>query len=187
MSTGVEKLVAIAKSYAPCNINTEKVRYLNLVGPNETTAMRMSMLSMSGCALTMRGFWRLAGVQHRILDTPYIIGHAIADILEIARYYNAWIHCEPTLAQLPTPGDVVFIGGNGHGFEHVFMVVDTNPNDSLCFDIVQGGLPNIDSATVKWSVKNGTVYHGSRPVNGYVSALALGLPDTTEIWHPPQI
>lgn len=187
MSTGVDNLVKIARSYAPCSIMKERVRYLELIAPIESPAMRNAMLGMSGCGLVARGFWRLAGVQHKRLSSPYVIGNAVADIVAIAHDFNAWVPCRPDLLQLPVPGDVVLIGGNGHGWEHILTVVNVHTTDPFTFDLVQGGTPDINSQTVTWHVANGMVMHGNRPVQGWASAEALGLPDTTSVWCPPEV
>ena len=44
----------------------------------------------SSCALFARALWRLAGSAHPILAAPYRVGHAVSDVIEIARDRAAW-------------------------------------------------------------------------------------------------
>ncbi len=77
----------------------------------------------SSCALFVRSLWRLAGCDHPILAQPYRTGHAVSDVIEIARDAGAW-H-EPDEPVQPEPGDVVLVGDPGH--EHVLVVTSVTP------------------------------------------------------------
>lgn len=89
--------------------------YLALIAPGETEAMQRDMLQMNGCALTVRGLWRMAGVNHPILQRPYRIGMAVSDVVQIGKDAGAW----RTTGQ-PLPGDVFLIDN----LEHVGTVVE---------------------------------------------------------------
>lgn len=77
----------------------------------------------SSCGLFARAVWRLAGCAHPILARPYRVGHAVSDVIEIARDAGAW-H-EPDEPLEPGPGDVVVVGDPGH--EHVLVVASVAP------------------------------------------------------------
>ncbi len=102
--------------------------YLALIAPGESDAMQRDMLQMNGCALTVRGVWRDLGVNHAILNRPYRIGMAVADVAQIAKDANAWRRTgEPLI------GDVFLIDN----LEHVGIVID-RPNASSIISIDGG-------------------------------------------------
>ncbi len=102
--------------------------YLALIGPGESDAMLRDMLLMNGCALTVRGLWRQAGVNHSILNRPYKVGMAVADVVQIAKDSDAW-----RTSGEPLVGDVFLIDN----LEHVGTVVE-RPNASQVVS-VDGG------------------------------------------------
>lgn len=100
--------------------------YLDLIGPNESDMMRRDMLQMNGCALTVRGLWRQAGVNHQLLQRPYRIGMAVADVVQIAKDADAW-----RTSGEPLVGDVFLIDN----LEHVGTVIDRpNPSQIVSVD-----------------------------------------------------
>lgn len=141
-------------------------RYLGLIGPHETEAMRHSMSTMSGCGLIIRGMWRELGLDEDRLFGPYKIGQAITDLIRIARENDALRR----KGELPCAGDVVLVGGppGCGGTEHVFTVIDAPP----CFDergkarlvSVDGGQKDeLGRQTIKrkervWSLVNGSIW-----------------------------
>ncbi len=85
--------------------------------------MQHDMLGMSGCALTIRGLWRWAGIVHAILQRPYVLQHAMSDLEVIARERGAWRDAaEMGRGVYPKPGDAVILG-KGTLNEHVFTVL----------------------------------------------------------------
>ncbi len=115
-------------------VTKDKDGYLELVGPHETEATRAAMLTMSGCALTVLGFWRLAQVKAQILATEYRIGQAMADVLAIAKGLSAW-----RTEGLPGLGDAVVVGAEAGGHEHVYTVTSSAPAYRASFDSIDGG------------------------------------------------
>lgn len=120
------EFVFLARSFDGCSVTTARERYLDLVGRDETRPMRdyMALPKTSGCALTVRGLWLLAGLKHKRLEPPYKFGMAVADVVAIAKSFGAWV--EAFGDRRPGPGDVVLVGDNsGPGaWEHVFVVVE---------------------------------------------------------------
>lgn len=102
--------------------------YLELIGPGESEQMRRDMLQMNGCALTVRGLWRQAGVQHSLLTRPYRVGMAVADVVQIAKDADAW-----RTSGEPLMGDVFLVDN----LEHVGTVVE-RPNATTVLS-VDGG------------------------------------------------
>lgn len=123
-------VVDLARSYAGCSVSTDRARYIALVGPDESAQVQNYMADphTSGCALVVRGLWRLAGLRHPRLAPPYHVGAAVADVVAIARELGAWVPMPSVL--MPAPGDVVLVGGGADagGVEHVYTVVDVQPS-----------------------------------------------------------
>ncbi len=158
-----EDAVAVAKGYDGVTAGPDPAAYLNLVGPDETAEMRRAMLTMSGCALAVRGFWRLMGVSHPRLEAPYKPGHAVADVVAIARERGAWVDAKP--CQWPLPGDVVLVGGDpatDGGVEHVFTVCEVDPDAGTIHSIdggqVVAGHQAITGRSRRWEVRKERIW-----------------------------
>ncbi len=116
-----------------------RAAYLDLIGPGESDSMLRDMLQMNGCALTVRGLWRVAGVRHPILNRPYKVGMAVADVVQIARDADAW----RTTGE-PLVGDVFLIDN----LEHVGTVVD-RPNASQVVSIDGGQRDSVGNQLIR--------------------------------------
>jgi len=97
-----------------------RAAYLGLIAPGESPSRADGMAQMSGCALVARAVLR-AFIQHPLLDTPYVTGHAVSDVVAIAREAGALRGPE----RMPEPGDLVVVGGgtDGGGPEHVWIAL----------------------------------------------------------------
>lgn len=131
-----DDFVALARELEGLGAAPEtKAAYLDLIAPVETHGMREAMSSLSGCGLVTRGLWRRCGIVHPRLESPYVIGHAMSDLLSIAAEARA---ATAGLSRWPEPGDAVIVGGgpDGGGPEHVFTVleVDDADNDITALD-----------------------------------------------------
>lgn len=126
------RLANIALPLAPCSAfqNTDVYAGL-LLRPSEaaTTAQRAYYLankSLSTCALTVLGVWRLAGVADPVVTGPYYpdrIGKAFNDIEGLAAKWCAW-ESAPDLAARPLEiGDVWIITDAAGGEAHTGMCV----------------------------------------------------------------
>ncbi len=144
-----EEMASLALAYDGVGVTHDRDGYLELVGPHESEAMRAAMLTMSGCALVVRGLWRMAGVRSPILDAPYLVGRAMSDVVEIAKGAGAW-----RTEELPGLGDAVVVGSTGH--EHVFTVTGApGPGETAVSSIDGGqrdeyGSQRIEARTRKW-------------------------------------
>lgn len=144
MSPERARLVELARSFDECGMSSDPQRYLDLLtGGFEDPRMRACMGMMSGCALVVRGLWRAAGIAHPILEHPYRIGRAVADLIEIAAEANGlW---EGRAVPVFENGDVAIVGGPGAGgVEHVWTIVDDTgdgyPDRETClFTGLDGG------------------------------------------------
>ena len=123
-------MVCLALGYV--GTTAPAIEYLDLIAPGETDARRAEMAKMSGCALVVRGLWRLAGVGHPRLDRPYVTGKAVEDVVSIAREADAL-----RAVLVPEPGDVVHVVGSEHVY--VAVAVEPGPNGSSAVESVDGG------------------------------------------------
>jgi hypothetical protein len=113
--------------------------YLALIAPGESEAMRRDMLQMNGCALVVRGLWRQMGINHNLLNRPYRIGMAVADVVQIAKDSGAW-----RTSGEPLVGDVFLIDN----LEHVGTVVE-RPNGSAVISVDGGQRDNFGNQLIR--------------------------------------
>lgn len=151
-----------------------KAAYLDLIAPQESAVMRDSMARMSGCALVVRGLWRLYGVASERLWKPYKIGAAVSDVVAIGREFKALLPMDTE----PKPGDVVLVGSNDiskkqrYGCpEHVLIVTDFS--DDKCTSIDGGQLEKklqaVKRVTRQVIRPRGQVWIGDRRVMNVIS------------------
>ncbi len=98
----------------------EKTSYTQLVSSSATSVpVKTAMLQMSGCALTVLGLYRMLGLQNIVLQRPYKIGMAVADVIKIAKDNMAWEPAPFRDDYVFAKGDTVIIGTP----EHVYTIV----------------------------------------------------------------
>lgn len=160
----------------------ERQAYLDLVAVGEDPARAAEMAKNSGCGLTIRGIWRLCGVDDPRLKAPYRPGAVISDLFAIARAVQAVVY--PKQDELPDVGDVVLVGSNtdktAGGVEHVFTVVD-HTDDTVTS--VDGGQVDAQGHQIikrltrpaKWDRK---LWIGSRRVACWVDVTRLTFAST---------
>jgi hypothetical protein len=113
-----------------------RARYLALVAPGEEAQKAAEMARMSGCALVARGILREV-LEHELLERTYRIGHAMSDLVEIARRAGGFYDYAD---RIPEPGDLVIVGEGAA--EHVWIAVELlgdDGRDCLDFDGLDGG------------------------------------------------
>lgn len=174
-------IAEVALRYVDVGNTLDSARYLDVMGSpaNGPELVRYLMAGPSTCALFACGVWRLAGVEHGILSSPYRIGRAVSDVVEIARAHDAW-HPSPT--EFLKKGDVVLVADP----EHVIVCIsDAREQNSTSFEIdtVEGGQPgpNGGSAFVRrfargLEIRDGRMWtRGVRPrsVRGRADACAM--------------
>jgi hypothetical protein len=110
--------------------------YLALIGPDESAAMRASMLTMSGCGLVVRGLWREFGMRDPRLFPPYELASVMTTIESMATEAGAWSAGAAGLSSLDV-GDVVYVSQP----DHVGTIVSiARPGDgSVHVTTVDGG------------------------------------------------
>jgi len=64
--------------------NKDRTGYDVLIAPGESEQMTRDMRKMSGCALAVRAWFRLAGIVDRQLCPPYKVGNAFNDVYNVA-------------------------------------------------------------------------------------------------------
>lgn len=179
------RLLQIATSYVGCNAGPEsRDRYRALVAPGEaanvaaamTTAINPAsgMPGMSGCALVIRGFLRLAGMAHAKLAPPYRNAQAVADLFgadphSIGRDFDAIV--TPKNGRRPKAGDIVRVGGYTGEVEHVYIQASSWSGDAV--RSIDGGqrVPNakpserwqtINEKVRTWSEVRGILFDHAR-------------------------
>lgn len=149
--------------------------YLDLVGPDESDAMRAAMLTMSGCGLVVRGLWRRFGMKDARLEAPYQPGSVITNLLAMAQEAGGWTEgLDPDL----DVGDVVYVSEP----DHVGTIVRVDRTDSgVAVTTVDGG--SQDGAgrqkIVTWDRTfslDGTITGGPLVGNGRVVRGCMSLP-----------
>lgn len=149
--------------------------WLDLVAPDESEQMRTAMLGMNGCALLVRGLWRQAGVRHAALTSPYRIGMAVADVVQIAKDAGAWRQGSDGQ---PDVGDVFLIDNP----EHVGTVVE-RPDDTTIRS-VDGGqrdAQGFEAVRDRERVAVGGAWFGNDGVNNAQRRSLVGYCDCTAL------
>lgn len=124
-------LVGLTADTAPSRASCRE-RYLAAIAPGETPAMAAQMARMSGCALVALRGYLAAFIKHPIVSRPYVIGHAVSDLVTVGREAHAIR--EP--GDAPEVGDVVIVGGgtDGGGSEHAWIFVEGTASDAYGVD-----------------------------------------------------
>jgi hypothetical protein len=116
--------------------NAAEQRYEALICCDaDSRAMREQMKRMSGCALCVRGWLRLAGLSDPILEAPYRVGRAVADVFRLGAAHGRILR-----GTAVEPGDIVCVGGGKTlgGTEHVFVVLESDGR--MCTSVDGGQL-----------------------------------------------
>jgi hypothetical protein len=92
-----------------------RAQYLEVIAPGETTARKVELAAMSGCALVQRGVLRHF-IDHPLLERSYVDQHAMSDLLAIAREADAAHGADRD----PLAGDIMIVSEP----EHTLMVLD---------------------------------------------------------------
>jgi hypothetical protein len=192
MHEAIARFLDLVSRYDGIGARTDRERYLDLIAAGEAPGVKEAMGRESGCALVVRGFWRLFGIADRRLAAPYVPGKAVTWLVALARERGAWVEAHPDA--LPGAGDSVLVGGNptaDGGVEHVFTVLELSP-DPLTLRTLDGGQVDGERDQIicrkerTWSVRGnsvwdvvssgtdpGTAGFGGRRVKGWVAFDAL--------------
>jgi hypothetical protein len=195
MRDAIVRFLDLVTHYDGIGARTDHERYLELIAAGESPEVAEAMSRESGCALVVRGFWRLFGIADRRLAAPYVPGKAIAWLVALARERGAWVEARPDA--LPGIGDTVLVGGDpaaDGGVEHVFTVLELQP-DPLTIRTLDGGQVDEDKGQIicrkerTWAVRGSSVWDvvssgtdpgaassprgGGRRVKGWVAFDAL--------------
>lgn len=164
-----DDIISLAKQYAGVTVTNNRDKYIELLGPNETKAMQDYFCDpkTSGCALTIRGLWRILGLNDKRVKPNYVFGKAISWLVGIAKDKNAWIQAKQNI--LPQPGDFVLVGGDkikDGGVEHVFTVTSCQPDGKggAILTSIDGGQrdsknnQSIFEKNRRWTWRNGSFW-----------------------------
>lgn len=192
--------VQLALNVDQLSAAVDPVGYQDLVStPNDSAQMQRDMLTMSGCALVVRGLWHLLGVKHPILEAGYRLQHAVSDLEQIARERGAW-RAAADGTPPPKPGDVVLLA-KGQPLEHVYTVTGIRRLNDGTFELcsIDGGqraanrLERIAAFERTWTVQHprsgppapvlwdhatevdapDALPHATRPVSGWIDIEAI--------------
>lgn len=126
--------------------------YLDLIAPGETPHRAAEMATMYGCALVARGYLRRF-IQHPLLDAPYATGHAVSDLMTIARA----AHAVRPMHELPQLGDIVLVSAP----EHVWIVL-AQPHATFEGAVLYEGLDGLQVDGFRAVVMREHVVRGGR-------------------------
>jgi hypothetical protein len=187
MDDKAQVLIKIATSYIDVGTGHDQERYLEILSSSNDWGDDMQRYFKAGpstCGLFARGVLRMAGVKSDLLTNKYVIGQAVADIVAIAHYYDAWVLATKNPDKFPTAGDIWIINNPGANNEHVGLCV----SDSLSYynmgyivNTVEGGqVPNssyIRKFTRRFLKSNNNTYMlGTRVLWGWVDHTKLPIP-----------
>jgi len=160
--------VNLIKQYIGVSVSSDRAKYIELLGPGEAKAMQDYFCNpkTSGCALVVRGLWRLLGLDDKRVNPNYVFGKAIVWLVQIARSKKAWVICKKGLC--PEIGDFVLIGGDKFkdgGVEHVYTVTSCAADeDGFILTSVDGGQKDksgqqaIFERRRRWVLRNGSYW-----------------------------
>jgi hypothetical protein len=182
----IDRYIEIILPYQDVGISTDKDKYYELIAAGEDPAVQEEMGNLSGCALSVRGFWRLFGLRDPRIAGRYKPGMAVNWLVQIATERGGWF--TPGDGRLPNPGDMVLVGGDkakDGGVEHVYTVLDVSC-DPVVIQSIDGG--QVDTAGKQvihkkqrmWDERDGAFWdvvtegtdpgataHGGRRVQGW--------------------
>jgi hypothetical protein len=168
-----EDMVELVRGYDGVSVSSDRNKYIDLLGPQETAAMwdYFCNPATSGCALSIRGFWRKMGVSDNRIVGKYVFGKAVEWLVGVARSRGAWNAA--AVGKCPRAGDFVLVGGNpavDGGVEHVFTVctVEMDSKGNAVLTSVDGGQRDsagqqaILSKGRRWTVRGGAIWDVSK-------------------------
>jgi hypothetical protein len=164
MANVIPRFIDLISAYDGIGMTSDKLRYLDLIAAGESPDAQEMMCRGSGCALVVRGFWRLFGVNDRRLRAPYVPGKAVTWVVRIAKERGAWVDAHPD--KLPGIGDMVLVGGNpwqDGGVEHVYITIELTP-DPLTVYSMDGGQVDEERKQIicrrerNWIVRKGALW-----------------------------
>lgn len=187
-----EKIKALCLYHENVGPGTNRERYLALLqseDPKDHTAQYKVFFAdpkTSGCALTVRGLWRQAGLVHPLLG-HYKIGHAVLDVLTIAKESGAYVDGTALAkgAYDPAIGDMVYVAAP----EHVFTLIEVTKRGPADYGIVSidGGQTVNNQQIITKRFRN-WVLSGrllqDRPMYGGTVKQILGIVDVSKLPFP---
>lgn len=169
----ISRYLDLITPYDGIGVGTDKDKYYDLIAAGENAGTQQAMGTMSGCALSIRGFWRLFGLDDKRITGPYKPGMAVIWLQQIAQERKAWFHAAPDT--LPGAGDMVLVGGDkgkDGGVEHVFTVLEMSTDPIVIQSIDGGQVDGAGKQIIKkkqrtWRLQNGgfwdVVFQGTDP------------------------
>jgi len=135
----IDSYLELITPYHGVGVSTDKDRYFELIAAGEDPPLQEEMGKLSGCALSVRGFWRLFGLRDPRIIGRYKPGMAVNWLVQIAQERHGWY--TPGDGKLPNPGDMVLVGGDktrDGGVEHVYTVLEISC-DPVIIQSIDGG------------------------------------------------
>lgn len=173
MADLVDRYLELVTSYDGIGVGTDAERYYELIAANERPGLQRELGKLSGCALSIRGFWRLFGLDDPRITGPYRAGMAVTWLVAIAKERGAWTFADETCT--PAIGSMVLIGGDkvrDGGVEHVYTTIDVSDDPRVIVSIDGGQVDAAGKQIIRkkqrsWVQRDGAVWdiviHGTDP------------------------
>jgi hypothetical protein len=129
---------------------------------------------MSACALVCAGLLRCLGVEHELLDRPYVVGSAMSVLQQIGGWHPG--------SCLPQPGEIAIIG-SGPG-THALTVIAWDEDNVVSVDGGRGTIRQVRRQIVSRADRHG-LFDRSLGTRWIVGVLRVGELQTTRSWCEP--
>lgn len=124
--TTAQELVDLVRSYVGCSLKNRADELGELVACGVDDPKKIVGIK-TNCATFSRGIMKKAGIVHPILEKPYVIGHAISDLIQIGTDLGI-IH-KWDGKTLPTLGSCMLYHSNGNDWHAEWLLSEPNSHN----------------------------------------------------------
>jgi hypothetical protein len=166
-----QKLVRIVRKYVGCSLLNRADELGTLVARGVDDPKKVVGIK-TNCGMFALGVMAEAGVQHALLDRPYVVGMAIGWVLQIARERGALVTMPAQLPFTVEPpvGALLHYGKPGTNNDHVeWLLSEVAPSGAA--DTAGGGRPNNAITAGRYVITR----NAGRPLLHWVDPTKLGI------------